>query len=140
MFGRFLRSTLGNVSTQLGFLDSLQRWLATIVYLNISSRLTMGEKLQYLRDGFLRQLFIIVVLKSGGWCKFLRSSSTVAQNVMGNDDRIIMGRKRMVVADMVAMNEFILRKLDFGITSPHSSDLQLAKESRFKCVGALVWR
>jgi hypothetical protein len=63
MFGRFRRSIFGNDSTQFGLLDSLQRWLATIVCLNISSRSIIGDELQYLRDGFLRQLLKIVVLK-----------------------------------------------------------------------------
>lgn len=112
MFGRFLRSIFGNDSTQLGLLDSLQRWLATIEYLNISSRLMVGEEVQYLKDGFLRQLLMIVVLKSGGGCKFLRSCRTVAHNVVGNNDDedkviiiIIMGRKRKHVDEMVAIIE-----------------------------------
>jgi len=46
--------------------DSLQRWLATIVNLNISSKSMIGEEVQYLRDGLLRQLERIVELKPGG--------------------------------------------------------------------------
>jgi predicted HAD superfamily hydrolase len=98
-------------------LDSLQRWLATIVCLNISSRSIIGDELQYLRDGFLIQLLKIVVLKSGGLCKFLRSSRTVAHNVfMGhNDDKImIIGIKMNQVGEIVeAMNELFSRISDF---------------------------
>ena len=52
MFGRLRRSILGNESTQFGFLDSLQRRLATMVDLKISSRSIGVVVLQYLRDGF----------------------------------------------------------------------------------------
>jgi hypothetical protein len=117
MFGRFRRSIFGKDSTQFGLLDSLQRWLATIVCLNISSRSIIGDELQYLRDGFLRQLLKIVVLKSDGLCKFLRSSRTVAHNVfMGhNDDKImIIGIKMNQVGEIVeAMNELFSRIRDF---------------------------
>jgi hypothetical protein len=87
--------------------------------LNISSRSIIGDELQYLRDGFLRQLLKIVVLKSDGFCKCLRSSRTVAQNVvMGhNDDKIIIGIKMKQVGEMVVamiMNELFFRRHDFG--------------------------
>ena len=62
----------------------------------------MGLELQYLREGFLRHLEKIVVLKSGGWCKFLRSSSTDAHSVMGHNDKI-MGRNKYQVEEIVTM-------------------------------------
>jgi len=81
----------------------------------------MGEEVQYLREGFLRQLLKIVVLKSGGLCKFLRSSRTVAHNVVlghNKDDKII-GTKRKQVDEMVVamiMNVLLSRIDDFRTT------------------------
>lgn len=81
ILGRLRRSILGKDSTQLAFLDSLHRWLATMVDLKISFKSIGDEELQYLRDGLWMQLFMIVELKSGGGCKLLRSSTTVAESV-----------------------------------------------------------
>lgn len=65
----------------------------------------MGLELQYLREGFLRHLEKIVVLKSGGWCKFLRSSSTVPHSVMRHNDKIIGRNKYQVEEIAMIMNE-----------------------------------
>lgn len=52
-----------------------------MVDLKISFKSIGDEELQYLRDGLWMQLFMIVELKSGGGCKLLRSSTTVAESV-----------------------------------------------------------
>ena len=96
IFGRLRRSILGNDSMQFGFLDSLQRWLATMVNLKISARSRGEEKLQYLKDGLWRQLVIIVELKSGGGCKLLRSSTTDAENITGDKVKIMEKNRRVV--------------------------------------------
>ena len=41
--------------------------------------------MQYLRDGSLRQLVVIVELKSGGGLRFLRSSMTDAESVVDSE-------------------------------------------------------
>lgn len=89
MVGRLRRSILGKDWTQLGFFDSLQRWLATMVNLKISRRwswsiaVTEEEEegvvvAQYRRDGSFKQLEMMVALKSEGGCKLARSSTIVA--------------------------------------------------------------
>lgn len=78
---------------QLGFFDSLQKWLATMVNLKISGRNNGVKLMQYLREGLVLQLFKTVVLKSGGGCKLLRSSMTEAERVRrgqeGEDEEAI---------------------------------------------------
>lgn len=106
MFGRLRRSTLGNDSMQFEFLDSLQRWLATMVDLKISSRSIGEEVLQYLRDGFWRQFFMIVELKSWGGFKRLRSSITDADRVAETENEIVNSRMTKV-AEMEAMEKFL---------------------------------
>lgn len=52
-----------------------------MVDLKISSK-SIGEELQYLRDGVLKQLVWMVELKSGGGVKFFRSSITDGESVI----------------------------------------------------------
>ena len=64
----------------------------------------MGEELQYLNEGFLRQLVIMVELKSGGGFRFLRSSITDEEKVKANEVKS-MKMKKKGFADIEAMEE-----------------------------------
>lgn len=56
-----------------------------MVDLKISMRSKGEEELQYLREGLLRQLLLMVELKSEGGCKLLRSSTTEAERIRGGE-------------------------------------------------------
>lgn len=75
-----------------------------MVDLKISLR---SEELQYLKDGLWTQLFLIVVLKSGGGFKLLRSSTTDAECI-ARDKVNIMEKNRRRVSEMEAMNVVLL--------------------------------
>ena len=79
----------------------LHKWLATMVDLKISSR-SKGVALQYLSEGLLMQLFVIVALKSGGGFKLLRSSMTEGQ-MMGTIESKNTERIRKRVAEKEAI-------------------------------------
>jgi len=74
-----------------------------MVDLKISLR---SEELQYLKDGLWMQLFLMVVLKSGGGFKLLRSSTTDAECI-ARDKANIMEKNRRV-SEMEAMNVVLL--------------------------------
>lgn len=103
------RSILGKDSTQLGLLETLHKWDATMVNLKIWGR-SKGVELQYLREGFLMQLFVMVALKSWGGCSLSRSSITVAENITGSDE--IAARKWMNAIEylkkIVELQSFVL--------------------------------
>lgn len=74
-----------------------------MVDLKISLR---SEELQYLKEGLWMQLVLIVVSKSGGGFKLLRSSTTDAECIV-RDKVNIMDKNRRVSA-MEAMNVVLL--------------------------------
>lgn len=75
-----------------------------MVDLKISLR---SEELQYLKEGLWMQLVLIVVSKSGGGFKLLRSSTTDAE-CMVRDKVNIMDKNRRRVSEMEAMNVVLL--------------------------------
>lgn len=73
--------------------------------------------LQYLREGLLRQLFVIVELKFGGGCRLLRSSTTVAVNVVGIEIEAIAVKmwKTRFFTEMDAIEEICRGKREIWI-------------------------
>lgn len=91
----------------------LHKWLAFMVDLKISSR-SEGVALQYLSEELLKQLFVIVVLKSVGGFKLLRSFMTGVQMTdtieFKNTERI-----RKTVAKKEAIFKSVLFSLLFAV-------------------------
>ncbi|KAI8559161.1 hypothetical protein RHMOL_Rhmol04G0152000 [Rhododendron molle] len=85
---------------QLGFFDSLHKWLATMVNLKFSGRDNGVKLMQYLREGLVLHLFETVVLKSGGGCILLRSSMTEAERVRRGQERERRVKTRREIAEM----------------------------------------
>lgn len=74
-----------------------------MVNLKISLR---SEELQYLKEGLWMQLVLIVVSKSGGGFKLLRSSTTDAECIVR--DKVNIMDKNRRVSEMEAMNVVLL--------------------------------
>lgn len=74
-----------------------------MVDLKISLR---SEELQYLKEGLWMQLVLIVVSKSGGGFKLLRSSTTDAECIVR--DKVNIMDKNRRVSEMEAMNVVLL--------------------------------
>lgn len=74
-----------------------------MVDLKISLR---SEELQYLKEGLWMQLVLIVVSKSGGSFKLLRSSTTDAECIVR--DKVNIMDKNRRVSEMEAMNVVLL--------------------------------
>lgn len=86
-------------------------------------------ELQYLREGFWRQFFAMVELKSGGSCRLFRSSTTVAVNAVGIEIVAIA-----IIIWNLTFLEAMAENRCFGFT--RKTKKRYAKQVKFAAVAA----